>query len=342
VTLSVDVRCRAGDFLLEAALDVADGETVALLGPNGAGKTTLLRAVAGLHPLVSGRVELDGAALHGLAPERRPIGVVFQDGLLFPHLGALDNVAFGLRCRGVRRREARTRARAGLASVGLSGRDDARPHELSGGQAQLVALARALAAEPRVLLLDEPLSSLDTRMRAETRRHLRRGLGAFGGPRLIVTHDPLEAVALADRMVILEEGRVVQEGTAADVRARPRSTYAADLAGLNLYRGRASAGTVVTASGHELAAPGAPAGDVFAVVHPRAVALYRERPEGTPRNVWPGTVDDIDPEGDRARLRIGGPLPIVAEVTRAAAAEFVVGTSVWVAVKATEVTTYPA
>ena len=195
-----------------------------------------------------------------------------------------------------------------------------------------------------MLLLDEPLSALDVSIRAEIRRDLRRHLDAFRGIRLLVTHDPLEALALADRLVVLERGRVVQSGAAAAVAAQPRSRYVADLAGVNLLRGRAHGDAVTLENGQVLAAPGAGNGEVFIVIHPRAVALYRTRPEGTPRNVWSAPVDDLDDEGDRARVRLGGPIPIVAEVTPAAVAALTLdqGGEVWVAVKATEIITYPA
>jgi molybdate transport system ATP-binding protein len=201
VSLSARIAALRGDFRLTAEVEVGDGEIVAILGPNGAGKTSLLQTIAGLVPLDAGTITLDGAVLddpaHGVLvpPEQRPLGVVFQDYLLFPHLDAADNVAFGLRCRGVPRRAARARAVAWLARVGLAGRERTRPGRLSGGQQQRVALARALAIEPRVLLLDEPLSALDVETRSELRRTLRALLDGFAGIRLLVTHDPLEARA---------------------------------------------------------------------------------------------------------------------------------------------------
>jgi len=212
MSLEARVGLRLGRLDLEVELAVGTGELVVLLGPNGAGKTTLLRALAGLVPLDRGRVVLDGAVLEDTAAgawvptERRPVGFVFQDYLLFPHLSALENVAFGLRARGLARAEARRRAAAWLDRVGLAAHAAARPRALSGGQAQRVALARAMVGEPRLLLLDEPLAALDAATRAEVRRDLRRHLASFGGTRLLVTHDPLEALALADRLVVLEGG----------------------------------------------------------------------------------------------------------------------------------------
>jgi molybdate transport system ATP-binding protein len=347
--LEAEVALGLGRLQLEAALAVPPGGVVALVGPNGAGKTTLLRVLAGLLPPDEGRVVLDGVVLEDTAggvhvtAEERPIGFVFQDYLLFPHLSALENVAFGLRSRGASRADARRRAGEWLERVGLDGLAGARPAALSGGQAQRVALARALATEPRLLLLDEPLAALDASTRPETRRELRRQLERHQGIHLLVTHDPVEAFALAERLIVLEDGRVSQTGTAAEISARPRSRYVADLVGVNLVRGKGDGDRVLLPSGAILMAPGAGQGEVFAVVHPRAVALYRQRPEGTPRNVWPGVAEDLDLEGDRVRVRVSGAVPLVAEVTPGAVADLALtdGGPVWVSVKATEVVVYP-
>jgi molybdate transport system ATP-binding protein len=344
------VGVRMGTLDLDLDLSATEDEVVAVLGPNGAGKTTLLRALAGLVPLDRGRVVLDGTVLEDVstgvrvAPERRRCGVVFQDYLLFPHLTAIENVAFGLRSRGMGRREARARAGSWLERVGLAGVEEARPSALSGGQAQRVALARALAGDPRLLLLDEPLSALDASSRVQVRRDLVRHLAEFRGVRLVVTHDPLEAAALAGRLLVVEEGHLVQSGTVAEVTAHPRSRYVADLVGVNLFRGSASAGSVTLADGTVIAAADPIVGDVFAVIHPRAVALHRLRPEGTPRNVWRGEASGLELSGDRARVQVDAPLSLVAEVTSAAVTELRLaeGGPVWVSVKATEVSVYPA
>jgi len=346
VTLEARVRASVGAFELDVELAVAAGELVAVLGPNGVGKTSLLRALAGLLPLHAGRVTLDGVVLEDPAEgirvpsERRPVGLVFQDYLLFPHLSAVENVAFGLRARGMARSAAIGEARRWLERVGLPAEGERKPASLSGGQSQRVALARVLALNPALLLLDEPMAALD----ASTRRDLRRHLESFPGVRLLVTHDPVEAMAMADRLVVLEQGRVLQSGTPADVTQHPRSRYVADLIGVNLFRGRASHDVITLADGGSLTAAGAADGDVFAVVHPRTVALYRTRPDGTPRNVWEGRAVDLDLEGDRVRVRISGLPSIVAEVTPAAVRELGLdrGDRVWVAVKATEVNVYPA
>jgi molybdate transport system ATP-binding protein len=350
MSLQATVRLTLGRLRLEVELAVATGELVVLLGPNGAGKTTLLRALAGLVPLDRGRVVLDGLVLDDsatgehVATERRPVGFMFQDYLLFPHLSALENVAFGLRARGLGRAEAHRRAAAWLERVGLAAHAGSRPRALSGGQAQRVALARALVSDPRLLLLDEPLAALDAATRTELRRELRRHLASFAGTRLLVTHDPLEALALADRLVVLEEGRVTQTGPPAAVSARPRSRYVAELVGINLYRGRADGTAVELEGGGRLVAADGHRGEVFAAVHPHAVALHRHRPEGTPRNSWPGTADALEVVGDRVRVRMSGTVPVVAEVTPAAASELRLadGGPVWATVKATEVVVYPA
>jgi len=350
VSLQADVRVKAGALEIDMRIDVAEGEVVALLGPNGAGKTTLLRALAGLVQLESGRVALDGVVLEDtrsgryVPTEERSIGFVFQDYLLFPHLSVLDNVAFGLRSRGVRGPEVQRRAAAWLERVGLADRAHSKPSALSGGERQRVALARALAPDPHVLLLDEPLAALDATTRAAMRRDLKSHLSGFRGVRLLVTHDPLEAAVLADRLIVMERGMHVQTGTPAEVTSRPRSPYVADLVGVNLFRGVAQRGSVRVAAGAAVAAAGAESGEVFAVIHPRAVALHRSRPEGSPRNVWHGRATGIELYGDRARVRVEGEVPIVAEVTPAALAELKLGEGgeVWLSFKATDVGVYPA
>jgi molybdate transport system ATP-binding protein len=350
MSLDATMQLTLGALALDMSFTIGDGEVVALLGPNGAGKTTLLRAVAGLVPITSGLIRLDGRVLEDattgvyVPTELRSIGVVFQDYLLFPHLSVLDNVAFGLRSRGTQPREAAEKAARWLDRVGLSSYAKARPDALSGGQRQRVALARALAPDPRLLLLDEPLAALDVTTRAEVRRDLKKHLASFPGLRLIVTHDPLEAAALADRLVVIEAGRLVQTGTPAEVTEHPRSPYVADLVGVNLIRGRADQGSVLLPGGPVVAAAGAESGDVFAVIHPRAVALHRHRPEGSPRNVWHGRIAGIELMGGRVRVRIDGEVPLVAEVTPAALKELDLdeGGEVWLSFKATDVGVYAA
>ena len=349
--LEASVRVQRGALTLAVDFAAGPDQVVVVLGPNGAGKTTLLRVLAGLLAVDGGRVVLDGEVLDDPATgsfvpaERRAIGMLFQDYLLFPFLSARDNVAFGLRSQGIRKANARRRAEEWLARVGLADRAGAKPHELSGGQAQRVALARALVSEPRLLLLDEPLAALDAGARAEIRRELRRHLDAARGTRVLVTHDPVDAAVLGHRLVVLEEGRIVQEGSHRDVSAHPRSRYVADLVGVNLYRGQARRGVVRLADGGELRVASSEAtGEVFATVHPRAVAIHLAPPEGSPRNRWQGRVTDVDTLGDRVRVRIDGPVSVIAEVTPTAAGELGLGPGreVWAAVKATDVVVYPA
>ncbi len=343
MTLNAHLVVTRPRFHLDIELEVAAGQVVALLGPNGAGKTTALRALAGLTALSGGEITLDGEALHTLAPERRPIGMVFQDYLLFPHLSALDNVAFGPRCRGASRAEARRGAAAWLERVGLAGHAAARPRQLSGGQAQRVALARALAVGPRLLLLDEPLAALDAHTRLEIRSGLRRHLADFGGATVLVTHDPLDAMVLADQLVVIENGAVVQRGTPAEVARRPRTDYVARLVGLNLYRGLA-AGRQVTVGEVSFSVAEHLDGPAFVAFGPGAVALYRTRPDGTPRNLWEATIEGIERHGDNVRIHLEGPIAASADVTPAAVADLDLtsGQRIWAAVKATETHAYPA
>jgi molybdate transport system ATP-binding protein len=349
VTLSIAGTASVGALVLDVDLTVAAGETLAVLGPNGAGKTSLLRAVLGLLPLSSGCVRLDDRVLDDpiagtwIPTEARAVGAVFQDLLLFPNLDVLENVAFGLRAAGVHRGEARTRAQEWLARVGLSDRATADVRSLSGGEAQRVALARALAPTPRALLLDEPLAALDAEVRGTVRRDLREHLAAHAGPCLLVTHDPLDAAVLADRVVVLEHGVVTDAGVLADLVARPRTAWAAELAGTNLLPGIARGSVLELHRGSLTVAEPPGDGPVLVAVRPAAVALHRARPEGSPRNVWEGTVRAVEGFGERVRVQLDGPVPLVAEVTTAAVAELGLrpGERVWTSVKATEVVAYP-
>jgi molybdate transport system ATP-binding protein len=350
VSLVADVGLRLGTLALDVRIDAADGGVVGVVGPNGAGKTTLLRAVAGLVPLDRGRIELDGRTLDDPAtgtwvePEDRSIGYVPQDHLLFPHLSALDNVAFGPRARGASRTASRARARELLELVGLADVAGARPRDLSGGQAQRVALARALAPAPRLLLLDEPLAALDAATRSGLRSDLRRLLAEAGGTHLLVTHDPIEALVLADQLVVVEGGAVVQAGRPGDVARHPRSRWAAELMGVNLIPGVATGTDVRTAGGLVLVVADVASGDVLLTLRPHAVALHRSRPEGSPRNVWWTVVTGVETAGDRVRVELGAPLVLTAEVTHAAlvALRLEVGEPVWASVKATELAVQPA
>ncbi|WP_394619784.1 ABC transporter ATP-binding protein [Lentzea sp. JNUCC 0626] len=347
MTLTAALRVTRGTFDLELDLAIAPGEVVALLGPNGAGKSTALRALAGLSPLTSGSITLgestwdgDGAFLHA---EQRPIGVVFQDYLLFAHMTALENVAFGLRARGTRRVEARAEAARWLDRVGLAEFAQRKPRALSGGQAQRVALARALATGPSLLLLDEPLAALDASTRLQVRTELGRHLAEFGGHTLLVTHDPLDAMVLADRLVILEHGRAVQQGPPAEVARQPRTDYVANLVGLNLYRGKANGTVVDLADGGVLTVAAPVTGEVHVAFPPTAVSLHVARPDGSPRNTWQVTVSAIEQHAHTTRVRLDGVPSVLADITTATLADLRLrpGDSLWAAVKATETHTYP-
>ena len=348
--LAADLRVGREDFSLEVELGIEPGGVLALLGPNGAGKSTALQALAGLVPLRGGRIALAGRCLDDpgagvfVPAAERGIGMVFQSYLLFPHLSAVDNVAFGLRAARVPRRAARDQARGWLDRMGLAALADVKPGALSGGQAQRVALARALAPDPRLLLLDEPMAALDASTRMEVRSELRRHLADFGGCTLMVTHDPLDAMVLADFLVVLEDGRVVQRGRTAEVARAPRTDYVARLVGLNLYRGRAVGGGIEVEGGGVLVTADGCEGEVFAVFPPSAVVLFRDRPDGSARNTWQGRVAGLEQHADTVRVQIEAAPAVLADVTAAAVAELglTVGAPVWAAVKATEIRCYPA
>jgi molybdate transport system ATP-binding protein len=357
-SLAAAVDVRRGSFRLEARLAADPGETLALLGPNGSGKSTLVAALAGLIRLEKGEVRVGATTWESTArrarlrPQMRSAGVVFQGLLLFPALSAIDNVAYGPRARGMSSAAARARALGVMERLHIAHLARRASGTLSGGEAQRVALARALATEPDLLLLDEPLSALDVANRPEARRALREALEGFAGVKLLVTHEPLEAMALADRLVVLEGGRVVQSGTPAEIRARPRSRYTASLVGLNLL-----SGVIVAEAGHRSIDTGdgrvvigdsdlAPGTHVLATVHPRAITLGVQplRPSTSARNVFEATVAGLDLAGDRVRVSLGSRPPLTAEITTEALDELELATAqeVWASVKATQIEVYPA
>ena len=346
--LDARVRLSRGEIHVDVDLTAQPGQVIGVLGPNGGGKTTTVLALAGVlsldegHVRVAGRLWDDGR--RALPPEQRAVGLMLADSLLFPHLSALDNVAYGPRSRGVDRRRARDRARDELDRVGLADRAQSRPSELSSGQQARVALARALATDPPLLLLDEPLAALDPDTRARTRSDLAARLTAYDGVTVLVTHDPLDALTLADHLVFVEEGRVSQAGTPAEVLREPRSPYVGTVVGLNLYAGQGdSHGHVQTTGGGLLVTTSPTEGTVWATIPPSAVSLHLHEPDGSPRNAWRLRIASVTMQGQSARVGLHGALPLTAEVTleSVSALGLRVGADVWAAVKATEVRTYP-
>jgi molybdate transport system ATP-binding protein len=315
-TLALDVTRRLRLFDLALSLEVGAGETVALVGPSGAGKSTVLRAVAGL-TRVSGTVSLgeerwlDSAAGIELPPERRSVGLVFQEYALFPHLTVRENVAFG----------GRERVGELLDRLHIAHLASVRPTELSGGERQRVALARALARAPRVLLLDEPLSALDSRTRAAVRGELHQFLRETGLPTLLVTHDFEDAAALADRIGVVSEGRLLQVGTVEDLLAAPADAFVAGFTGANLLVGVAKTAdsgltAVVLDQGGVMFTTEQGRGRVALAVYPWEISLSRDLPADSAVNHLRAPVLSVVSLGNRARVRVG---PLVAEVTSASA-----------------------
>lgn len=316
MALHAQFSLRRSDFLLDAGIEVADGETLALLGPNGAGKSTMLHAIAGLLSPELGQVSVNDTVLArslpgqphiALAAHRRKIGLLGQDPLLFPHLSALENVAFGARSQGVDAASARRRARDWLNAVGLAEFEHRRPAALSGGQQQRVAIARALAAEPEVLLLDEPMAALDVETAPLVRTLLRERLTAGSVTTVLVTHDVVDALVLADRVAILDAGRIVDIGPTARVLAQPVNRFAAALVGVNLLSGVAQGGGVSLANGRLLRAEltaelvGTAVSVTFA---PSAVRIepVTAGEHSNRTNAWPATVTALEPGVGGIRL----------------------------------------
>ncbi|MGJ9421198.1 sulfate/molybdate ABC transporter ATP-binding protein [Aeromicrobium sp. CF3.5] len=344
--MSLTASARFDDREVDISVEVADGETIAIVGPNGAGKSSLLSALAGTSRPDAGSARLDDDVLYDattwVPAHRRRTALLAQEPLLFPHLSVLENVAFGPRSTGAPRRAAHEIAHAWLAQVGAEGLADRRPANLSGGQAQRVAVARALAAEPRLLMLDEPMAALDVTVVPAMRQVLRRVL--VDRTAIIVTHDVLDALLLADRVVVIEGGRVAEVGPTQDVFTHPRSSFGAELAGLNLVRGTLRGSTVVS---EDLVVEGTVRGemaegeDAVAVFTPAAVAVHLHRPGGSPRNVIERRIEQIEPLGSQMRIRSGG---LSADVTAAAVAELDLAPDrdIVLVVKASEVSIHPA
>jgi molybdate transport system ATP-binding protein len=356
--LSAALATRLGDFSLDVSLRAEGGKTLVLVGESGAGKSTILNLLAGLADPDRGQITLDGTILFDherrvrVPAGRRPTGMVFQDYALFPHLSVFENVAFGLRAQGLPDRVVRPRVTAVLeqmAAADLAARSAAR---LSGGQQQRVAVARALVLEPRLLLLDEPLAALDLQTRAQVRAELRRWLAGLTCVTLFVTHSPFEALLFGDRIAVVENGRIAQQGSREELLRHPRTEYVARLMGLNFFQGRVagreSGGITVIdlAEGRMRVAGSLEGGQAILVVDPREVTLHTTLPSSSAQNVFAGPIAEMVPEppfGDRVRVVLGTTPPLVAEVTAHAVASLDLqeGQMVYATVKATAPHAYP-
>lgn len=359
----LEFRAVVAERNLDVQFSVSAGEVLAVLGPNGAGKSTALHVIAGLVQPDAGRVRLgdrvltDTAAGVNVATHQRRVGLLLQDPLLFPHLSVAANVAFGphSRCRRFRAGHARDRALAlgWLREVDAEQLADRRPRQLSGGQSQRVAIARALAAEPDVLLLDEPLAGLDVAAAAAIRAVLRTVVNRDRRAVILITHDLLDVFTLADRVLVMESGRITEIGPVASVLAAPRSHFGARIAGVNLVNGTVDAdGSLHTDTGarwHGTPAEKLTVGqNAIAVCSPAAVAVSRDHPHGSPRNTVAVTVAELDSRGPAVRVRAedqsDGAPGLAADISVDAAAELRVtpGELVWFSAKAQQVTLYPA
>ena len=339
--LELRLASRLGAFELEAELRLPDRAVMVLVGESGSGKSTLLRCLAGLQRPERGRIAVDGevwfdadAAVWRAAHERS-VGVVTQDVALFPHLSAAENVAFGLRARGVGAAERRQRVAAALERLGIAALATRRPHQLSGGQQQRVAIARAIVVEPRLLLLDEPLSALDAASRRAIRAELWRLLAELSCTTVYVTHSPAEALSFGERITVLEAGRVSQTGSREALMRSPRSPYVAEFLGVNLFRGALDPGggavhpsagptRIALPQGELVVSERGTPGDAAIVIRPREITLALERPTGTARNVFEGAIEELLPEppdGELVRVSLASRPPLIAEVTRRAVAE---------------------
>ena len=351
--LTASVRRRTGRLDLDVHIEVGRGIT-ALIGPSGAGKTTLLRCLSGGVRPVEGRVVcgedvwFDAVGGTWIPPDRRRVGMVFQDLALFPHMSVGGNIAFGSRARGASRGAARARARELLRRFGLEHLSEAQPSSLSGGERRRVALARAVASDPLVLLLDEPLTGLDPVTRAAVAAELQRHLRALRLPTVVVSHSYPDVAALADDVVVMEEGRVVQQATPTELVQVPASAFVAGFAGANILRGRARRVGPLTwvcvTERTSVASTDDAAGDVVAVVYPWEVSISIHRGEGSAVNVLEGPVVRVAGLGNRARVTVGSEPAVVAEVTTDSLARLGIreGTVVVATWKATATRLFPA
>ena len=368
-------------FHLDISFSAETGKTTVLLGESGAGKSTVLRILAGLLYPQRGHISLEGVTYFdserhiAISPQERPFGYVFQDYTLFPHLNVFENVAFGLRAQHLPRQVVRERVSQGLEQVHLIGFDQRRPSQLSGGQQQRVAIARALALRPQLLLLDEPLAALDVQTRREVRQELRQILSTAGITTVMVTHQYLEALLFGYHIMVLEQGRVIQQGSQHDLMQYPRSSYVAELVGMNFFRGRVlqcetsalctiqlqrngEPGIEVSAALEEHAQatnmPGL-GDEAYVLVDPRSITLYQSLPDSSARNIFHGKIVQLlhlgagtgngSKHDGRVRVSIhidDSAPPLIAEITEASAArmELSEGKGIYATFKATEARAY--
>lgn len=354
---TLECRARLQQRGVDLRLELASGDVLAVLGPNGAGKSTLLSLIAGLlrpdqaRIVVADTVLTDTAAGVFVPPYERGVAMLAQQPLLFPHMTVAANVAYGPRCHGRSRGEARGIARHWLRAVDAEHLSDRRPAELSGGQGQRIAIARALATEPSLLLLDEPTAALDVAVAPSVRRLLRSILQADQRTAVIVTHDLLDALAIANKVVVVEQGRIVEHGTVREVLDCPRTNFAARMAGVNLISGVvAEPGIIRTPWGATISGMGGPevGSSAVAVFAPTAVSIHTEPPHGSPRNVIRTTIAEFEVHGATVRVRSTGQPDgrpaLFADITPAAMADLDLapGREVYFAVKTMEIGIHPA
>jgi molybdenum ABC transporter ATP-binding protein len=353
--LSVQFRKQLREFELEIGFQVRPAETLVVIGPSGCGKTTTLNIIAGLVVPDEGRISLAGRALWDSAAgvdvptERRSIGYVFQDFALFPHMSVSENVAYGLRNRKARKETIAARVKEALALLGIEHLRRHRPGALSGGERQRVALARAIACQAEILLLDEPLGSLDAQTRNQVRGELRRLLGLVGRIAIMVTHDYIDALTFGDQICVLDRGHVLQIGSRAELLRRPKSRFVAELTGVNFFEGEITAApqqgpAEIEVNGARLYALSQQhqAGETMVAFFPSDVAISRETPASSALNVFRTSIREIVHLGDKVRLSLNGALPMCAEITAGSLERLRLreGDEVYASVKATAIKTY--
>ncbi len=353
--LSVEIKKKLREFDLEIGFEAAPAETLVVIGPSGCGKTTTLNAIAGLVEPDEGRIALgervlyEGASGTNLPAAARNVGYVFQEFALFPHMTVAENVAYGLRTRRRPKDEIEVKVGAALEMVGVERLGDRRPGALSGGERQRAALARAIACDAEILLLDEPLGSLDAQTRNQVRGELKRLLQMVGRIAVMVTHDYIDALTFGDKICVLDRGKTLQMGPREELLRHPKSRFVAELTGVNYFEGTISsaryAGLAEVWIGNTClyaSSEREEMGNTTATFFPSDVAISLERPNGSPRNVFRTQIQEIIHLGDRVRLALNGSLPMCAEITAGALEELAVreGDTVHASVKATAVKTY--